>query len=87
MELVCGIDESSCSIFAEIQFIIIYDKKPLCICSSLINIGLNCNIGGFEVEQSIRWFSIKHEDLVDLFSLFVHTMGNGERYIILHHSV
>ncbi|EZA61817.1 hypothetical protein X777_09791, partial [Ooceraea biroi] len=51
MVLLHGMDESSCPIFAEIQFIIIHNNSPLFICSALINIGLNCNIGGFEVEQ------------------------------------
>lgn len=87
MVLICGVDESSCPIFAEIQFIVIYDNSPLFICSSLINIGLNCNIGGFEVERSEKWLSIKYKDLLNPFPLFVYTMGNGERYIILDHSV
>ncbi|KAL6434729.1 hypothetical protein ACFW04_006217 [Cataglyphis niger] len=87
MVLLCGIDESSCPIFAEIQFIIIHDNNPLFICSCLINIGLNCNISGFEIEYSTKWLSIKYEDLVDPFPLFVYTMGNGERYIILRYSV
>ncbi|KYN12664.1 hypothetical protein ALC57_15161 [Trachymyrmex cornetzi] len=87
MVLLCGIDETFCPMFAEIQFIIIHHNSPLFICSFLINIGLNCSIGGFEVKQSIKWLSIKYEDLVDPFPLFVYTMGNGERYIILRHYV
>jgi len=78
MVLLYGMDESSCPIFAEIQFIIIYNNSPLFICSCLINIGLNWNIGGFEVEDSIKWLSIKYEDLIDPFPLFVYTMGNSE---------
>lgn len=87
MILLCGIDESFCPIFAEIQFILVHDNSSLFICSSLINIGLNCNIDDFEVEQCIKWLSIKYEDLVEPVPLFVYTMGNSERYIILHHSV
>lgn len=84
MVLLYGIDESSCPTFAEIQFIIIHDNNLLFICFYLLNIGLN--IDDFEVEHSTKWFSIKYEDLVDPFP-FVHTMGNGERYIILRQSV
>lgn len=54
MLLLYEIDESSCPMFADIQFIIIHDNSPLFICSFLINIGLNCNIGGFEVNQSLK---------------------------------
>lgn len=87
MVLLCGLDESSCPIFAEIQFIIIHDNSPFFICSSLINIGLNSNIGGFEVEYGIKWLLLKYKDLVDPFPLFAYTMENNERYIILHHTV
>lgn len=87
MALLCGMDESSCPIFAEIKSIIIHDNSPLFICVFLINIGLNYNISGYEVKQSTKWTLIKYEDLVDPFPLFVYTMGNGELYVILHYFV
>ncbi|EFN60891.1 hypothetical protein EAG_02219, partial [Camponotus floridanus] len=50
MVLIYGTDESSCPIFAEIQYIILYQNNLFFICFSLLNMGLNCDIGGFEVE-------------------------------------
>lgn len=87
MVLLYKMDDTSCPIFAEIQFILIYNNSLLFICSSLINIGLNCNVGGFEVKQGKKWLAIKYENLIDLFPLFVYTMGNSEQYIILHYFV
>lgn len=87
MVLICGTDESSCLNFAEIQYIVIHQNKLSFICFSLLNMGLNCDIGGFEVEKSTKWIFIKYEDLIDPFPLFVYTMATGEQYIILHHSV
>lgn len=54
MVLVYGIDKSSCPIFVEIQLIIIHQNIPVFICSYLVNIGLNYNIGGFEVKQNTK---------------------------------
>jgi len=85
--LIYEIDKSSCPIFTEIQFIIIYQNIPVFICSSLVNIGFNYNIGGFEIKQSTKWLSVKHDDLFDCFPLFVYSAGTGERNVILQHPV
>lgn len=87
MVLVCGMDESSCPIFAEIQHIVLHQDNFFFICCSVLNMGLNCDIGGFEVERSTKFFFIKYEELLDPFPLFFYTMATGERYVILHHPV
>jgi len=87
MILVCGTDESSCPLFAEIQYIILQGKSLFFICFSLQNIGLNCDIGAFEIIRSTNWLVIKHENLLDPYPLFIYTMATGERYVILHHPV
>lgn len=87
MILICGTDKSSCPIFAKIQHIILYQNNLSFICSALLNMGLNCDIGGFKVQQSTKRIFIKYEDLLDPFPLFVYTMATGEQYIILYHPV
>lgn len=87
MVLVYGIDECSCPLFAEIQHIILQESIIFFICFSLENLGLNYDIGGFEVIRSTNYLVIKHENLLDPYPLFVYTMGTGERYIVLHHPV
>jgi len=81
--LVYRIDECSCPIFTEIQFIIIYQNIPVFICSSLVKIGFNYNIGSFEVKQNTK---CQLNMIYLILSLFVFT-GTGERYVILHHPV
>lgn len=83
--LVHGTDESSCPLFAEIKYIILQGTNLFFICSSLQNIGLNCDIGVFEVVRSTNWLSIKHENLLDPYPLFVYTTATGERFVVLHH--
>lgn len=84
--LVYGTDKSSCPIFLEIQLIVIYQNSPLFICSSLLNLGLHYNVGGFEVTQDTKWLSVKYEDLFDSFPLFPLQVSVSDMlfYIILY---
>jgi len=87
MVLVCGTDESACPLFAEILHIIFQGSSLFFICSSLQNIGLNCDIGAFEIMRSINWLVIKHENLLNPYPLFLYTIAIGEQYVVLHHPV
>ncbi|XP_039305725.1 uncharacterized protein LOC105204954 isoform X1 [Solenopsis invicta] len=89
MILVYGIDKSSCPVFVEVQLIIIHQNVPIFVCSSLLNVGLNDNIGGFEVKskQNTKWLSVKYDNLYDSFPLFAYTASTGEQYVILHHPI
>lgn len=87
MVLILGEDQSRCLRFGEILFIIPEKDNVHFIYSPLLNLGLNAHVRGFEIEKpkQLHFLWVRSDSLFDPTPLSVHSMVNGEIYVILRY--
>ncbi|KAK3916196.1 Spermatogenesis-associated protein 7-like protein [Frankliniella fusca] len=81
--LLTDVDDDGLFQFGKIQLILLYDEKPLFICSDFDTLGYFSEVRGYEVTPLDSWFAIGHGKLLDYHPLCLYPMPTGETVVVL----